>query len=331
MIFDRERRQRSCCKVWPGRRSGFDDELGGAHDGPAFDLGETTKLDIPRGRRGEGHVLERRIVFPSSAGDGLAPGLAVLRDADFEVPDAAVGRVLARDVEDSLDRTRGAEVDDQLVGISRSAADEFGVPDGVDVAVASLGRLIIGGEAVGRKSLVTRLGGGVRRFADPVEDRAIGGMLGVVPSRAADVGQAGRARGIGPPLPLRAPRLAKDQAGFGVAQIHDLERRVVIDDQRVFARGLRIGLGDAEDGVVGVASGAGVPVLPGLVKERIDLLPEGGEAQEPRAAEACIGIDRCVVDPRDGEDLPGASREVGVGLENLDPAAPEPARPGSAT
>ena len=40
---------------------------------------------------------------------------------------------------------------------------------------------------------------------------------------------------IRPPLPLRTPRLVKDQAGFGLAQIHDLQRRVVINNQWVFA------------------------------------------------------------------------------------------------
>ena len=104
---------------------------------------------------------------------------------------------------------------------------------------------------------------------------------------AADVRQAGRARRIGAARALRAPRLAEDQAGLGLAQVHDLERRVVIDHELVAlcVRG-RVGLGDPQDRVVGVAIGAGMPIVAGLVEERVDLLSEGREAQQPRTGSA---------------------------------------------
>ena len=81
---------------------------------------------------------------------GSLQDLAVGGGPDLEVLDAAVGAILARNVEQSFDVARRAEVDDQLVGIARAGADELGVPDRREVAVAGQGRLIARRVAVGR-------------------------------------------------------------------------------------------------------------------------------------------------------------------------------------
>ncbi len=53
-----------------------------------------------------------------------------------------------------------------------------------------------------------------------------------------------------------------------------------------------VGLGDAEDRVIGVAIRAGVLVFAGLIEERVDLAPKGRKAQEPGAAQGNVGFDR---------------------------------------
>src|SRR4051812_27453470 len=171
------------------RGSGFNGQLGGAHDGPALDLGKAAELDIPRDRGGESDVLEGGIVLPTSAGEWLAPVLAVLRDADLKISDPAVGRVLSWDGEEPFGRARGAEVDDELMRIAGHGSDEFSMPDRVEVAIAGLAGLISRRKAVGRESLAFGLGSGRRGFADPIEYRAIGRMLCVLPPRPADMGQ----------------------------------------------------------------------------------------------------------------------------------------------
>ncbi len=57
-----------------------------------------------------------------------------------------------------------------------------------------------------------------------------------------------------------------------------------------------VGLGDAEDRVVGVAIRTGVAVLTGLIEERVHLAPEVGEAQESRTAQSEVGLDRGGID-----------------------------------
>src|SRR5579883_3478190 len=93
-------------------------------------------------------------------------------------------------------------------------------------------------------------------------------MIGTSPARAADVGQTGRTRRVGPPLPSRAPRFAEDQAALRLAEVHDLQRRVVVDHERVLGRARTSG-DNPEDGVGPVAFGAGVPILAGLVEEGV--------------------------------------------------------------
>jgi hypothetical protein len=70
-------------------------------------------------------------------------------------------------------------------------------------------------------------------------------------------------------------RLAQDQAGLGLAEVHDFERRVVIDHELLAGEiAGAVGLGDLEDRVIGVAIRAGMPILAGLVEDRVDLAPE---------------------------------------------------------
>ena len=78
-----------------------------------------------------------------------APGSAVARGPDLIVFDAAVGTILAWNVEEPFDVTRRAEVDDQLVGVAGAGADELGMPDRREVAVAGQGRLIARRVAIG--------------------------------------------------------------------------------------------------------------------------------------------------------------------------------------
>ena len=105
-------------------------------------------------------------------------------------------------------------------------------------------------------------------------------MLGAFPTGTADVRQARRARGVWTALALRAAGLAQDQAGLGLAQVDDLERRIVVDHELLTAESTAgIGLGDAEDRVVGVAIRAGMLVFAGLIEDRVDLAPEGRKAQ----------------------------------------------------
>ena len=123
---------------------------------------------------GNGTYLKVGSLSQRPRDERLAPGLAVDRDADLEVLDAAVGRVLAGDVEQSLDVARRPEVDDQLVRVAGRRTDELGVPDRGQIAVAGLGRFVTRGVAVGGESLGSRRDqSGDRRFADPVEDRSI--------------------------------------------------------------------------------------------------------------------------------------------------------------
>ena len=76
--------------------AGLDGDLGSAHERTPLDLVEAAKLNKAGDRRGEGDVFEGRVVVPPPAGQGLAPGLGVLGDADLEVLDAATGGILAR-------------------------------------------------------------------------------------------------------------------------------------------------------------------------------------------------------------------------------------------
>ena len=58
-------------------------------------------------------------------------------------------------------------------------------------------------------------------------------------------------------------------------------RSYLLGYQGLVARALRVGLSDAQDRVRGVTAGAGVAVLASLGEDRIDLAPEGRQAQEP--------------------------------------------------
>ena len=246
---------------------------------------------------------------------GIAPRLAVGGDADLERLHATVRRVLAGDVEQALDLADRAQVDHQLVRVARGRADELGMPDRGRIAIAGRAGFIAGCVAIGGEAdSGVRGARRVRRRADPGEDCAVGRMIGALPSRAADVRQARRARGIGGPLPLRAPRLAEDQAALRLAEVHDLERRVVVDDQRVLARLRGVGRGDPQDGVIPVAFGARVPVLAGLVEERIDLVAEAREAQQPRPAEPGVGA-TSAGSSLQLQDGVGPLGERGVGLQ----------------
>ena len=76
-------------------------------------------------------------------------------------------------------------------------------------------------------------------------------------------------------------------------------------------------LGDPQDGVIAVALGAGVPVLAGLVEERVDLLAERREAQEPRPSERRRRRRReSGVECPPSQENPSARRERRVGLES---------------
>ena len=59
----------------------------------------------------------------------------------------------------------------------------------------------------------------------------------------------------------------------------------------------RGGRGDAQDRVIAVAVRAGLLILAGPVEERVDLLAEGREAQEPRSAQLDVGRQRAGFDP----------------------------------
>ena len=119
----------------------------------------------------------------------------------------------------------------------------------------------------GRLGAVWRRGG----RANPGQDRLVGGVLGTVPARAADVGEACRAGWVGTALALGTSRLAEEQARFGLAQVHDLEHRVVVDQELLVRAALGwIGLGDPENRVVGVTASTGIRVFPRLVEERVD-------------------------------------------------------------
>ena len=61
----------------------------------------------------------------------------------------------------------------------------------------------------------------------------IGRVVGPFPARAADVRQAGGARRVGVALPVRAPRLAEQEARLGVAPVDHLEGRLVIHRDRL--------------------------------------------------------------------------------------------------
>ena len=98
-------------------------------------------------------MLERRVVVPSPLCQGRTPDLAIVGGADLEVLDAAVGAVLAGDVEKPLDTSRGTQINDQLVRISGRRADKLGVPDRAEVAVAGPGRLVTGRVAIGGELL----------------------------------------------------------------------------------------------------------------------------------------------------------------------------------
>ena len=76
-------------------------------------------------------------------------------------------------------------------------------------------------------------------------------------------------------------------------------------------------------------SAHGVPVLAGLIEERIDLAPEGREAQEPGPAEADVGSIGAGRYPCSGEDFSGRARKAGSASRALT-RAPGPGRPGSA-
>src|SRR5271157_6185646 len=126
------------------------------------------------------------------------------------------------------------------------------------------------------------LGAAWRRggLADPGEDRLVGGVFGAVPARTAEVGEAGRAGWVGTALALGTSRLAEDQARFGIAQVHDLEHRVVVDHELLVRVALCwIGLGDRENRVVCVTASTGIRVFPRLVEERVERAPEGCKAE----------------------------------------------------
>src|SRR4051794_29036696 len=76
-----------------------DRKLRRAHDGSAAYLAQASELDEAGDGAGKGDVLESRIVRPGAAGERSRPGLAVDRDADLELPDAAGRVILAGDVE----------------------------------------------------------------------------------------------------------------------------------------------------------------------------------------------------------------------------------------
>ena len=81
---------------------------------------------------------------------------------------------------------------------------------------------------------------------------------------------------------MGAARLAQDQTGFRLAQVHDLEGGIVIDhellDALLSGPGER---GDAQDRVIAVAARAGLLILAGSVEKWVNLVPEGREAQQP--------------------------------------------------
>src|SRR5271157_698174 len=117
-------------------------------------------------------------------------------------------------------------------------------------------------------------------LADPGQDRLVGGVFGAVPARAANVGDAGGAGWVGTALAVGTQRLAEEQARFGLAQVHDLEHRVVVDQELLVRVALCwIGLGDRENRVVCVTASTGIRVFPRLVEERVERAPEGCKAE----------------------------------------------------
>ena len=68
-----------------------------------------------------------------------------------------------------------------------------------------------------------------------------------------------------------------------------------------------------------MAVGAGVLVFTGLIEHRVDLAPKGRKAQEARAAERKVGLDRRGIDTLGGEDFEGARFQCRVGGQSLDP------------
>ena len=201
--------------------------------------------------------------------------------------------------------SRRAQIDDQLVGITGRRPLEFGLPERRGIAVGGAAGFESGGMPVGRDA-----DGGVDSVvlpagvSNPVEDRTIGGMLGVLPARAADVSEAGGTVRIFASLALRAPRLAEQQARLGLAKVHDLERGLIVD------RGV---LSDPENRVVRMALGARPAVGAGLEEQGFHGAAERVEAQEPRPREVrrrrSIRPDR---DPKRGAgrrlSRPGAGR-----------------------
>ena len=71
------------------RRRRLNGDLRRAHDGLAIHLAQAAELDEAGDGAGKGDLLERRVVGPGAAGEGSRPGLAVGRDADLVLPDAA--------------------------------------------------------------------------------------------------------------------------------------------------------------------------------------------------------------------------------------------------
>src|SRR5271157_4621604 len=128
-------------------------------------------------------------------------------------------------------------------------------------------------------------------LADPGQDRLVGGVFGAVPARAADVGEAGRAGWVGTALAVGTQRLAEDQARFGIAQVHDLEHGVVVDQELLVREAFCwIGLGDSEYCVACVTARTRVAVFPCLVEERVDRAPEGRETEQSRPGQGEIGL-----------------------------------------
>ena len=118
------------------QRRRVDRQLGCAHERPAFDLAQTAELDKTPARAGKGDILEGGVVAPAPLSNRHTPGLAIVGDPDLELLDATVRRILARHIEKSLDLSRGAEFNNQLVRVSGRRTDELGAPDRGKVAVA---------------------------------------------------------------------------------------------------------------------------------------------------------------------------------------------------
>src|SRR5208337_55300 len=149
--------------------------------------------------------------------------------------------------------------------------------------------------------------------ANPGEDRLVRGVFGAVPARAADVGEAGRAGWVGTALALGTSRLAEDQARFGLAQVHDLEHRVVVDQELLVRVALGwIGLGDPENRVVGVTARTGIRVFPRLVEEWVDRAPEGCKAEHARSGQGEIGLHAGRVEAGGPEHGLGTGCERGI-------------------